>query len=400
VQSLRSHRARQLRSCRPDRVRLAVDKRGELTTLGSVQTQPRVVRSSRSLRFLLACSSWVALSTAVSSSGCADDDTSAGGGGAASSSSGGVTSSTSSSSANTSAGVGGAGGGVATGQGGGGGASVGPVGCVSTVAPGHHELPCDGGISYELEIPAACALGGCGLVLDLHGYTMNADAQDENTGMRALGAQHGYVVVQPTAPVDALLQPSWSQPAHAPRVHAFVLDTIAALAIDPARVHAMGFSQGGGMAQRLVCDHAEVYASASPIASIAGCAYEGADEPSVEVDLLFVHGRKDGIVPFLGQAVPQRDAVLAAWPFGAPTTLEESTTHRARRWITSTGTVLEHWEHDYEASGLAFGIPVAGHCVPGGDDIGGFPAGYSCEGTQAFTYGELAMAFFLAHPRR
>lgn len=366
-----------------------------------MQTQPRVVRSSRSLRFLLVCSSWGALSTAALTSGCGDDDPSAGGGGAASSSAASGTSSSSSSSANTSSGAGGAGGGVAAGQGGGGGggASVGPVGCVTTTAPGHHVLGCDGGITYDLEIPAACALGGCGLVLDLHGYTMDADKQDENTGMRALGAQHGYVIVQPTAPVDALLQPSWSQAAHAPRVHAFVLDTVEALAIDPDRVHAMGFSQGGGMTQRLVCDHAEVYASASPIAAIAGCAYEGADEPSVEVDLLFVHGRKDGIVPFFSQAVPQRDAVLAAWDFGAPTTLEESASHRARRWVTSSGTVLEHWEHDHESGSLAFGVPVAGHCVPGGQDIGGFPAGYSCEGSQAFTYGELAMAFFVAHPR-
>jgi poly(3-hydroxybutyrate) depolymerase len=330
--------------------------------------------------------------------GCGDGETSGGSGGGASASSGAT--STSSSAVGT-GGASGVGGGAASGQGGGGVApSVGPVGCVSTTAPGHHVLGCDGGITYDLEVPAACALGGCGLVVDLHGYTMDADAEDENTGMRALGQQHGYVIVQPTAPVDALLQPSWSQPAHAPRVHAFVLDAIAALAIDPQRVHAMGFSQGGGMTQRLVCDHADVYASASPIAAIAGCAYSGSDEPAVEVDLLFVHGRRDGIVPFAAQAVPQRDAVLAAWDFGPPATLEESASHRARRWLTSSGTVLEHWEHDYEASGLAFGIPVAGHCVPGGDDIGGFPAGYSCEGSQAFSYGELAMAFFLAHPRR
>jgi polyhydroxybutyrate depolymerase len=336
---------------------------------------------------------------AASTSGCGDGETNDGGGGSTTSSSGGT--STSSTSSDTSTGTGGAGATTSTGPGagGGGGAIVGPVGCVSTTAPGHHELGCEGGITYDLEIPTACALGGCGLVVDLHGYTMNADAEDENTGMRALGRQHGYVVVQPTAPVDALQLPSWSQPTHAPRVHAFVLDAIAALAIDPNRVHAMGFSQGGGMTQRLVCDHADVYASASPIAAIQGCAYTDADEPSVEVDLLFVHGRQDGIVPFVSQAVPQRDAVLAAWPFGEPTTLAESATHRARRWVTSAGTVLEHWEHDYESDGLAFGVPIAGHCVPGGQDFDGFPAGYSCEGTQAFVYGEIAIAFFMDHPR-
>ena len=42
-----------------------------------------------------------------------------------------------------------------------------PVGCVTTVAAGHHALRCDG-ITWELEISPACARGGCGLVVDVH----------------------------------------------------------------------------------------------------------------------------------------------------------------------------------------------------------------------------------------
>ncbi|HEY5947201.1 MAG TPA: hypothetical protein VIV40_16975 [Kofleriaceae bacterium] len=32
------------------------------------------------------------------------------------------------------------------------------------MSAGHHLFACDGGIRYDVEIPEACALGGCGLV--------------------------------------------------------------------------------------------------------------------------------------------------------------------------------------------------------------------------------------------
>ena len=42
--------------------------------------------------------------------------------------------------------------------------------------------------------------------------------------MRALGQERGYVIIQPTAPVDGFGLPSWDQGAHVPLVHAFVAD--------------------------------------------------------------------------------------------------------------------------------------------------------------------------------
>jgi polyhydroxybutyrate depolymerase len=296
-------------------------------------------------------------------------------------------------------GGGGAGGAGGQGAGGAGGAGGAPQGCLPPLAAGHHVVSCAGGIDYDVELPAACVGGGCGLVVDLHGYTMTADTQDESTQMRALGQQHGYVVVQPTAPSDAFGQPSWDQPSHTPLVAAFVQDLVAALSVDPARVHAMGFSQGGGMTLRLLCDHAHLFASVAPIAALQGCPFAGPGTPSEEVDVLMVHGRADAVVNFYTVALPQRDAALAAWPFGPPEVLTQAPMLTATRWTTTGGTRLELWEHDYTTLDQAFFVTLYGHCVPGGQDLDGEPAGYSCEDQGTFVFGELAMQFFLEHPK-
>lgn len=291
-------------------------------------------------------------------------------------------------------------GGDTSGSGGSGTGTGGPgAACLQDLSAGHHEVECEGGITYDVEIPAACVDAACGLIVDMHGYTMTGASEEENTGMRALGQANGYVVVQPTAPADQFSFPSWDQAVHAPLVHRFLVDITEALPIDLARIHAMGFSQGGGMTFRLLCQHAGFFASGAPIGAIAGCEFEGANMPSEEVDILQVHGREDAVVDFQQTAIPQRDDALAAWDFGDPAILEQDQDHVATRWVTSSGTVFEFWEHDYVTSAQAVFVAIEGHCVPGGEDFDGTPAGYSCEDEGTFVFGQLAMDFFLAHPK-
>jgi pimeloyl-ACP methyl ester carboxylesterase len=266
-----------------------------------------------------------------------------------------------------------------------------PVGCVTDVTAGHHAFPCDGGITYDVEIPAACAIGGCGLVLDMHGFTMNATQEDSGTGMRALGQKNGYVVVQPNAPG---VPPSWDQATHIPLVFAFVQQIAQALVTDPKRAHVMGFSQGGGMTWRMICTHADYWASAAPLSGIEGCEFVAPSAPSREVPTLMVHGHKDNVVSFTGIAVPQRDAALAFWKDGMGTKIGGDGTFTSTRYTTSAGTPFEFWEHDYVAGSAILG----GHCFPGGTDVGLSPFQFGCSPPDSFVVGETVMAFFLAHP--
>jgi poly(3-hydroxybutyrate) depolymerase len=303
-----------------------------------------------------------------------------GGTGGASSASSSVTSSASSAAASTS---------------GTGGAKPAPMpkGCVTDVSAGHHVLPCDGGVTYDVEVPAACAAGGCGLVLDMHGYTMNADQEDKGTGMRALGQARGYVVVQPTAPGTP---PGWDQATHAPLVFAFIADAAAAFVTDPARAHVTGFSQGGGMTWRMICAHADFFASAAPLSGLTGCEFMAPNLPSREVPVMQVHGHKDSILNFALYAIPQRDAALASWKDGAGAVFASDAGHTATRYQTAAGTPFEFWEHDYAA-----GSPIlGGHCFPGGVDVGVSPFQFGCADPNTFNVGQLAMAFFVDHPMK
>ncbi len=266
-----------------------------------------------------------------------------------------------------------------------------PRGCVTSVDAGHHVFDCDGGIKYDVEVPVACAAGGCGLILDMHGYTMNATQEDAGTGMRARGNQLGYVVVQPNAPgVPA----GWVQVTHAPLVFDFISDVAKAFVTDPKRAHVMGFSQGGGMTWRMICSHADFFASAAPLAGVVGCEYIPPNAPSRAVPTLQLHGHKDAILNFATYGPPERDAALLYWKAGAGTVIEMDATHRATRYITAAGTPLEFWEHDFSAGSFILG----GHCFPGGTDVGSSPFQFGCSEMNTFVIGELAMQFFIAHP--
>ena len=264
--------------------------------------------------------------------------------------------------------------------------------CALNLSVGHHVFTCEGGINYDVEIPGACAVPGCGLIVDIHGFTMNADLENKGSQMQALGKKNGYIIVQPSAPG---LPASWDQATHAPLVYTFVAGLGSALGADPKRIHVMGFSQGGGMTWRLLCDHADYFASASPLGGLAGCEFSGANAPSQEIPILQVHGRKDAVVNFQGIAIPQRDAALAYWMDGPGVVLEDDGMHKATRYTTAAGTRFELWEHDYVAGSFILG----GHCFPGGTDVGVSPFQYGCTAAGTFVYGELAMQFFLDHPR-
>ena len=134
---------------------------------------------------------------------------------------------------------------------------------------------------------------------------------------------------------------------------------------------------------------------ADTLGGLAGCEFSGANVPSQEIPIMQVHGRKDAVVNFQSIAVPQRDAALAYWMDGPGVVLEDDGMHRATRYTTPAGTRFELWEHDYVAGSFILG----GHCFPGGTDTGASPFQFGCTAPGTFIYGELAMQFFLDHPR-
>jgi poly(3-hydroxybutyrate) depolymerase len=290
-----------------------------------------------------------------------------------------------------------------------------PVGCFDGLQAGHHVATCSG-FKVDVEVSPACALGGCGLILDIHGLTMDADQEDRSTEFRSQGAARGYVVLQPTAG-PSLLGPSWVPNVDDDKIWKAVEDARTAFAIDPKRIHVTGFSQGGAFTFRLVCKHANEIASVAPIAAADGqtldssllppyrldCAFSATEQPSRPVPILHMHGAKDGILA-IGKGRAQRDAIIA-WLGPASTTKtvlhdDDGYTH-TRYESASRGTVYEYIEHQYEAPPVAGSvIPVKGHCMPGGGDLQStiqHPLVFSCAPPSEFVWSTLALDFFAAH---
>lgn len=264
--------------------------------------------------------------------------------------------------------------------------------CVSGgLSPGDQQVACDG-YTYEVRKPASCPPAGCGLILDVHGFTMSGDMEDANTGMRALGEANGFVVVQPNANGSP---GSWAA-ADYPKVYAFV-EEVLGLGIDATKVHVTGFSQGGQMTLAMVCGWPETFASAAPGAA-AGieCFASGGTVPAIQVPMLQIHGTADSLVPF-SSATAQRDGVIAGYGLGAGTPVDSGTGFTRTRHENGAGIVLEFLQHDYTAGGL-----INGHCYPGSTDPGGLPdqfVSFACTPPNGFVYGQEVMDFFLAHPR-
>ena len=274
--------------------------------------------------------------------------------------------------------------------------------CTIDTSAGLHSISCDGFV-YDVNIPEACLTCACGLIADVHGLSMNGQMEDNNTNLRTLGEQYGYIVVQPNANPAPPLS-SWTPATDDSKVFAFIQLAAETLHADPKRLHMTGFSEGGYMTYRFLCDHADFFASVAPAAG-AGCSFGGdagmwgsASVPAREIPVLAMNGTKDALVNFTNVAIPQRDTVIAAWQMDAGMVVGGDGTFQRTRYTSPTGNVFEFIQHDYSSVQSL----TKGHCIPGSKDFdGGVPGqvfGFACQPPNSFVWGDEVMRFFLAHP--
>jgi polyhydroxybutyrate depolymerase len=275
-------------------------------------------------------------------------------------------------------------------------------GCIPDTSAGQHSFSCDGFV-YDVNIPAACGSCSCGLVVDVHGLSMNGQMEDDNTNLRKLGEQYGYIVVQPNANPAPPLS-SWQPSTDDAKVFAFIQLAVDTLHADAKRVHMTGFSEGGYMTYRFLCDHADYFASVAPAAG-AGCSFGGdagmwgsSAVPARQIPVLAVNGTKDALVSFASVATPQRDAVVGGWHMGSGTVIAGDSTFQRTRYTSPSGNVFEFIQHDYTSSQSL----TKGHCFPGSKDDGGVPGqvfGFGCLPPNSFVWGDQVMKFFVEHPK-
>lgn len=275
--------------------------------------------------------------------------------------------------------------------------------CV-TATPGTRVATCHG-LSVTVTAPATCPAPGCGLILDVHGFLMDADVEDAMTHLRALAVPKGYVVVQPTAPSGRVPQgPVWLDTDDT-AVWSTVQDVAQTFAVDAKRIHVTGLSQGGFMTFRLFCAHSDVIASAAPaLAGVANCPSSTINgscpftsgSPATKRPLLYMTATKDALVP-ASCTDPERDAIVTGWGLGAKQPIGTGTGWRRDRYAAN-GAVLETLSHDGTATGAL--VANGGHCVPGGGPSApGIWSGLRCDGVTGLDWGTEVVAFFVANPK-
>lgn len=155
---------------------------------------------------------------------------------------------------------------------------------------------------YMVYVPAGYTPGvPTPLVIDYHGAYSTPQWEAISSQMSAKADEAGFIVVYPEAFGVSRNWFFWAN-AQGPDDVAFTRDLIAELSgwlsIDPARIYATGLSNGGGMANRVACELADVIAAFAQVAGTyplpEGCA------PSRPVPAMTFHGTADDVLPYYG----------------------------------------------------------------------------------------------------
>jgi polyhydroxybutyrate depolymerase len=182
---------------------------------------------------------------------------------------------------------------------------------------------------YQLLVPEGHdASQPSGLILLLHGYTSSGMAQLLYFGLAAVAEEEDLLVAYPDGTTDSLGSRFWNATDACCDFNGTGVDDVAYLtavlddvgerfALDPARVFAVGHSNGGFMAHRLACDRADRLAA---IVSLAGATWAdpAACQPSQAVSVLQIHGDDDETILYAGGSIfdgayPSAPVTVATW---------------------------------------------------------------------------------------
>jgi polyhydroxybutyrate depolymerase len=228
--------------------------------------------------------------------------------------------------------------------------------------------------TYRLHLPIAYnAHRAYPLVLSFHGHGQTAFIQELQTHLSALADHDKFVVVYPQGTVGADGHTGWNTgPPNYPHVNdvAFVADLLnhieSTICINPERVYASGFSNGGGFTNVLACEMSSRFAAFAIVSGgmhpvIGGC------HPARAVPLLEIYGTGDRVVPYTGNPRNDGEPPISQWLTdwarldsctGRPTmTLQErgileETWHSCKSNSEIVSYQIVGGKHDWPAKGL------------------------------------------------
>jgi len=282
-------------------------------------------------------------------------------------------------------------------------------------AIGIHNYGCrDHGVNvvWSVSVPRECEQGGCGLIIDIHGATMNAEVENNGSQLREYGwkarrrgAAVSYVVAQPNL-TDLFDSTSMLDPSSVfggaylnelASMDAFIEDLKARFKVNPNHMHLYGFSRGTHTANVYYCDEKRraQFASFGMHGEQLKCDVN--DKPLIMLNGLSDLHQKDRNA----QAIRRLDALGATssvvhadwndtaqgveWVLG----LFPSAAARGQR-LHTRHRLGDKWYESIQHNGATY--PLVGHCLPTTQADGWL----HCQAN--FDTGEEIIDFFIAHP--
>lgn len=146
---------------------------------------------------------------------------------------------------------------------------------------------------------------GTMLILNFHGFSSDALQQIIFARMNPSADKHNFIVVYPQGVARSwnagdCCGTAWTDSVDDVR---FTKDLLAKIqkdwCIDPKRIYATGFSNGGFLSHRLACEMADVFAAVAPVSGVMGLD-PNACKPARPIPVIDFHGTSDPVVPYNG----------------------------------------------------------------------------------------------------
>lgn len=265
------------------------------------------------------------------------------------------------------------------------------------LTPGDHDFSMQQGLilrTFRVHVPATyTGARPVALTLDIHGHAKDSADQQTRSGQQQQSEKLGFIVVWPQGVANSWNGNGCCTVAYDTNIddvgflRAVIAQVKAQANIDPEKVYATGWSNGGGMAERLGCEAADVVRA---IASIAHPLNRNDCHPSRPVSVLDFHGTADTIIPYgggntlpgvvlpretLGVPLGWQSAIdsLAAWKVAAGCSAELKATQlagasRDQTYVDCPGGVtvglvsVANGNHDLytrDDNAVSFGVPSA-----------------------------------------
>jgi polyhydroxybutyrate depolymerase len=238
------------------------------------------------------------------------------------------------------------------------------------------------------------------LVISMHGAALWPAAQMKMSQWNEVADEQGFIVVYPSGTGFPRIYPMEGAALKADvRFISDLIDTLeASYNIDPTRIYADGFSNGGGMAFALSCTLPDRIAAVGMVAGAQLLPWSWCTD-SRPVPMIAFHGTADPIVPYGGgrtwkSPTPMPFPGVREWTenwakrnrCGAQAVESSAAAHVAR---------LEYTKCADDATVVLYTVGGGGHSWPGGKPIAEWWVGPTSHEINAT---ELIWAFFREHP--